>query len=207
MKTGNPVRSSRAAVRPSFISSVSWLLLATLLAINARAAFAQTESSRRPDVPYVPTPQVVVEKMLDVAQVGKGDLVYDLGCGDGRIVITAAKERGARGVGIDLNPTRIAEANANARRAGVEDKVKFMVGDLFQSDFSEASVVTLYLLPEVNRALRPILWRQLKIGTRVVSHDFDMGPEWPPEKTERIGAKTIYYWTITSAQKRAIARN
>lgn len=207
MKTGNPVRSLRTAFRPSFIASLSWLLLATLLAINARTAFSQTESSRRPDVPYVPTPQAVVEKMLDVAQVGKGDVVYDLGCGDGRIVITAAKERGARGVGIDLNPTRIAEANTNAKNAGVEDKVKFMVGDLFQADFSAASVVTLYLLPDVNRALRPILWRQLKIGTRVVSHDFDMGPEWPPERTERIGAKTIYYWTITSAQKRAIATN
>lgn len=202
MKTGNPVRT----MRPLFTSAMSWLVLATLLAISVMPAYSQTESSRRPEVPYVPTPQAIVEKMLDMAQVGKGDIVYDLGCGDGRIVITAAKDRDARGVGIDLNPVRIAEANANAKRAGVEDKVKFMVGDLFQSDFSEASVVTLYLLPDVNRALRPVLWRQLKIGTRVVSHDFDMGPEWPPERTERIGAKTIYYWTITSAQKKAIAR-
>nr|WP_234815041.1 class I SAM-dependent methyltransferase [Noviherbaspirillum denitrificans] len=175
------------------------------MAVTGSALSQQEQPARRPDVPYVPTPQPVVDKMLDIAGVGKDDVVYDLGCGDGRIVITAAKERGARGVGIDLNPQRIAEAKANAASAGVEGKVKFMVGDLFTADFSEASVVTLYLLPDVNRALRPQLWKQLKVGTRVVSHDFDMGPEWPPEKVERIGAKTIYYWTITSAQKRAIA--
>ena len=181
------------------------LLVAALLALAGSPAFSQQEPSRKPDVPYVPTPQPVVDKMLEIAKVGKDDVVYDLGCGDGRIVITAAKERGARGVGIDLNPERITEAKANAEAAGVDGKVKFMVGDLFTADFSEASVVTLYLLPDVNRALRPQLWKQLKIGTRVVSHDFDMGPEWPPEKVERIGSKTIYYWTITSAQKKAIA--
>ncbi|HEY0846965.1 MAG TPA: methyltransferase domain-containing protein [Noviherbaspirillum sp.] len=201
MKSGNRART----LHHSMLSWTSWLLLAMLLAFPVRTVFSQSETGRRPDVPYVPTPPVVVEKMLDIAQVSKGDVVYDLGCGDGRIVITAAKERGARGVGIDLNPARIREAKENAATAGVEDKVKFMVGDLFQSDFSEASVVTLYLLPDVNRALRPILWKQLKVGTRVVSHDFDMGPEWPPEKVERIGAKTIYYWTITPAQKKAIA--
>jgi len=179
------------------------LLMAAMLAL-AGAAFSQ-QPARKPDVPYVPTPQPVVDRMLEIAKVTKDDVVYDLGCGDGRIVITAAKERGARGVGIDLNPERIAEAKANAESAGVDGKVKFMVGDLFTADFSEASVVTLYLLPDVNRALRPQLWKQLKIGTRVVSHDFDMGPEWPPEKVERIGTKTIYYWTITSAQKKAIA--
>lgn len=186
--------------------AVITMLAALLLALAGMPAFSQQEQpARKPDVPYVPTPQPVVDKMLDMAKVGKGDVVYDLGCGDGRIVITAARERGARGVGIDLNPERIAEAKANAASAGVTDKVKFMVGDLFTADFSEASVVTLYLLPDVNRALRPQLWKQLKVGTRVVSHDFDMGPEWPPEKVERIGSKTIYYWTITPAQKRAIA--
>lgn len=188
-----------------FISALGVVLLAAVLATSARTAYSQSESSRKPDVPYVPTPMPVVEKMLDMAQVGKDDIVYDLGCGDGRIVITAAKERGARGVGIDLNPARIREAKTNAENAGVDGKVKFVVGDLFNSDFSEASVVTLYLLPDVNRALRPILWKQLKVGSRVVSHDFDMGPEWPPEKVERIGSKTIYYWTITSAHKKAIA--
>lgn len=203
MKHCNPARTTGIA----FFSgvSMSMLLVAALLAVQVKAAFSQTESGRRPDVPYVPTPQVIVDKMLDIAGVDKNDMVYDLGCGDGRIVITAAKERGARGVGIDLNPARISEAKAKAASAGVGNKVQFVVGDLFNSDFSEASVVTLYLLPEVNRSLRPILWRQLKIGTRVVSHDFDMGPEWPPEKVERIGAKTIYYWTITSAHKKAIA--
>lgn len=201
MKSCNPARTTGIA----FFSGVSMLLVAALLAVQVKTAFSQTESGRRPDVPYVPTPQVIVDKMLDIARVDKNDMVYDLGCGDGRIVITAAKERGARGVGIDLNPARISEAKANAASAGVANKVQFVVGDLFNSDFSEASVVTLYLLPEVNRSLRPILWRQLKIGTRVVSHDFDMGPEWPPEKVERIGAKTIYYWTITSAHKKAIA--
>jgi SAM-dependent methyltransferase len=182
------------------------LVLAALLTLSGMPAFSQIEPARKPDVPYVPTPQPIVDKMLDMAKVGKNDIVYDLGCGDGRIVITAAKEHGARGVGIDLNPQRIAEAKANAESAGVNDKVKFMVGDLFTADFSEASVVTLYLLPDVNRALRPQLWKQLKVGTRVVSHDFDMGPEWPPEKVERIGAKTLYFWTITSAHKKALAQ-
>ncbi len=187
------------------IPALLTFFLAALLTLAGMPAFSQSEPARKLDVPYVPTPQPVVEKMLDMAKVSKGDVVYDLGCGDGRIVITAAKERGARGVGIDLNPQRIEEAKANAERAGVADKVKFMVGDLFTADFSEASVVTLYLLPDVNRALRPRLWKQLKIGSRVVSHDFDMGPEWPPEKVEQVGAKTLYYWTITAAQKKAIA--
>jgi SAM-dependent methyltransferase len=201
------MKPSRLAIPLSdmFSPAIATMLVAALLTLAGIPAFSQQEPVRKPDVPYVPTPQPVVDKMLEMANVGKNDVVYDLGCGDGRIVITAAKERGARGVGIDLNPQRITEAKANAESAGVNGKVKFMVGDLFTADFSEASVVTLYLLPDVNRALRPQLWKQLKIGTRVVSHDFDMGPEWPPEKVERIGHKTIYYWTITSAQKKAIA--
>jgi SAM-dependent methyltransferase len=181
------------------------LMAILLFAAVAIEAFAQAQPERKPDVPYVPTPQEVVNRMLEIAKVGKNDVLYDLGCGDGRIVITAAKDRGARGVGIDINPERIAEAKANAQAAGVTDKVKFMVGDLFTADFSNANVVTLYLLPDVNRALRPQLWKQLKVGTRVVSHDFDMGPEWPPERTERVGGKTLYYWTITSANKTAVA--
>jgi len=172
--------------------------------VPARALLAQdvTEPPSL-DVPYVPTPQRVVDAMLDLAKVGKNDLLYDLGCGDGRIVITAAKERGARGVGIDLNPVRIGEAKENAKKAGVEDRVTFIEGDLFAADVSPATVVTLYLLPDVNRRLRPRLWQQLKVGTRVVSHDFDMGPEWPPQKTLEVGGKTVYLWTITEAQKRA----
>jgi len=140
--------------------------------------------------------------MLALAKVGKNDVLYDLGCGDGRIVVTAAKEYGARCTGIDLDPNRIAEARANARKAGVEKQVNFKVGDLFEADLSDASVVTLYLLPSINTKLRPRLWQQLKVGSRVVSHAFDMGAEWPAEKTETVDGRTIYYWTITEAQKR-----
>ena len=205
MKPGYQAHALSVPRFHSFAPAFAMLLLAAFMALGAKTAFAQAEPARKPDVPYVPTPQPVVDKMLEMAKVGKGDIVYDLGCGDGRIVITAAKEYGARGVGIDLNPERIAEARANAESAGVDGKVRFVVGDLFTADFSEASVVTLYLLPDVNRALRPQLWKQLKIGTRVVSHDFDMGPEWPPERTERIGSKTLYYWTITSEHKKMLA--
>jgi SAM-dependent methyltransferase len=177
---------------------------AGLCLLPAPILFAQPAAAAPAlDVPYVPTPPEVVVSMLDLAKVDKNDVVYDLGCGDGRIVITAAKQRGARGTGIDLNPVRIAEARANAKRAGVEDKVTFKVGDLFEADVSPATVVTLYLLPSVNVKLRPRLWQQLKVGTRVVSHDFDMGPEWPPEKTVNIDGTTIHFWTITEAQKRA----
>lgn len=159
----------------------------------------------RLDVPYVPTPQPVVDKMLELARVGKNDMLFDLGCGDGRIVVTAAKARGARGTGIDLDPARIAEATENAKRAGVADRAKFRVGDLFKTDFSSATVVTLYLLPTVNAKLRPQLWKQLRVGTRVVSHAFDMGSEWPAEKTVQVDGRAIYYWTITEANKRAVA--
>jgi ubiquinone/menaquinone biosynthesis C-methylase UbiE len=143
--------------------------------------------------------------MLDLANVGNRDVLFDLGCGDGRIVISAAKDRGARGTGIDINPVRIEEARRNAAAAGVSHKVNFRVGDLFKTDFSRATVVTLYLLPDINRKLRPQLWRQLKVGTRVVSHDFDMGDEWPPEKVEKVGNKTLYLWTIRPEHKKAPA--
>lgn len=180
------------------------LLAASLFALSSAPARAQTTTeSKLPTVPYVPTPQEVVDKMLDMAKVGKNDVVYDLGCGDGRIVITAARNRGARGVGIDINPERIKEANENLKAAGVQGRVKFVEADLFASDFSEATVVTLYLLPQVNAALRPQLWKQLKVGTRVVSHAFDMGPEWPPERTEVVDGRTVYYWTIRKNHKKA----
>ncbi|MFC0252193.1 SAM-dependent methyltransferase [Massilia consociata] len=173
--------------------------------VPARSLLAQDlyEPSRL-DVPYVPTPQEVVDRMLAMGKVGKNDVLYDLGCGDGRIVVTAAKVHGARGTGIDLNPVRIAEAQENAKKAGVADRVNFRVGDLFKTDVSPASVVTLYLLPTVNVKLRPRLWQQLKVGTRVVSHAFDMGPEWPPEQQDEVDGRTIYYWTITQANKRAV---
>ena len=156
------------------------------------------------DVPYVPTPQEVVERMLQIAKVGKNDVLYDLGCGDGRIVVTAAKAHGARGTGIDIDPERIGEARRNAEQAGVADQVSFKVADLFETDVSPASVVTLYLLPNINTRLRPRLWKQLKVGSRVVSHAFDMGPEWPPDKTDSVDGRSIYYWTIKPAHKRAV---
>ncbi|HSW20240.1 MAG TPA: methyltransferase domain-containing protein [Ramlibacter sp.] len=187
------------------VSRRSTLLALLGLLPSLRLAFAQkTGATPRLDVPYVPTPQPVVDKMLEMAKVGRNDRLYDLGCGDGRIVVTAAK-LGARGVGIDINPARIEEARQNARDAGVSDRVEFRVGDLFKSDFSRATVVTLYLLPEINQKLRPQLWRQLKVGTRVVSHDFDMGEEWPPERMERVGNKTVYAWTIKSEHKKRVA--
>jgi len=173
--------------------------------LPAGAAPAQSDTTAttpRLDVPYVPTPQQVVDRMLALAKVGKNDVLYDLGCGDGRIVVTAAKQLGARGTGIDIDPVRIAEAQDNARKAGVDKRVSFKVGDLFEADLSGASVVTLYLLPTINTRLRPRLWQQLKVGSRVVSHAFDMGPEWPQEKTATVEGRTIYYWTITEAQKK-----
>jgi SAM-dependent methyltransferase len=173
------------------------------LALPSWPLFAQDAGVPRLDVPYVPTPINVVNKMLDMGNVGPNDVLYDLGCGDGRIVVTAAKERGARGVGIDIDPRRIAEANDNARKAHVQDRVQFRQGDLFKADFAPATVLTLYLLPRINQQLRPQLWRQLKVGTRIVSHSFDMGDEWPPERTERYGNSTVYAWTIRREHKRA----
>jgi len=146
------------------------------------------------DVPYVATPDEVVASMLSLAGVHKGDVVYDLGCGDGRIVIAAAR-LGARGVGIDINPDRIRDARLNAKQAGVEDSVKFIQEDLFKADIKDATVVTLYLLPSVNLKLRPRLWSELKAGTRVVSHSFDMG-DWKPEKKEENDGRPVYFWTI-----------
>ncbi|MEH6304435.1 class I SAM-dependent methyltransferase [Olivibacter sp. CPCC 100613] len=155
----------------------------------------KTATEQQLDVPYVASKPSVVQAMLQVAQVNKNDLIYDLGCGDGRIVITAAKEYGATGVGVDIDPNRIKEANRNAQKEGVSDKVRFLQQDLFDVDFSKASVVTLYLLPYVNLKLRPKLLEQLKPGTRVVSNEFDMG-DWKPEKKIKVGESTIYFWTI-----------
>jgi Methyltransferase domain len=150
---------------------------------------------RPADVPYVPTPQSVVDTMLKVAKVGKNDVLYDLGSGDGRIVVTAAQKFGTQGVGIDIDPERIAEANQNAQKAGVSDRVKFVQQDLFNTDLSKATVVTLYLLPDVNLKLRPKLFKELKPGTRIVSHAFDMG-DWKPQQTLNVDGKTIYYWVV-----------
>jgi SAM-dependent methyltransferase len=147
------------------------------------------------DVPYVPTRQETVDEMLRMAKVTKNDLVYDLGSGDGRIVITAAREYGARGVGIDIDPQRIREANENARNANVTGKVKFIEGDLFQADLREATAVTLYLLSSVNLRLRPKLLEELRPGTPVVSHDFSMG-DWEPEEQKSVGSDDLFLWII-----------
>lgn len=172
---------------------VSVALAFTLL---VSLAPAQDQAAKpRPDVPYVPTPDEIVAAMLKLAGVQKTDVVYDLGCGDGRIVIAAAKLYGARGVGVDINPDRIRDARLNAKQAGVEDLVKFVEADLFTANIQEASVVTLYLLPSVNLRLRPKLWSDLKAGTRVVSHAFDMG-DWKPEKTDEVDGRPVYFWTI-----------
>jgi SAM-dependent methyltransferase len=170
-----------------------FLLVALAFPIAAQQTQAPT---REPDVIFVPTPQEVVEAMLKLAKVGPKDVVYDLGCGDGRTVITAFKKFGARvAVGVDIDPQRIAESTANAKEQGVADKVKFIQGDLFETDLREATVVTLYLLTSLNQKLRPKLWRELKPGSRVVSHAFDMG-DWQPDKTEDVDGRQIYLWTI-----------
>ena len=156
--------------------------------------------ARTPDVIFVPTPQQVVDEMLKVANVKKGDVLYDLGSGDGRIPVTAAKRYSVRAVGIDIDPARIAEAQDNAKKAGVTHLVEFRQADLFQSDFREATVVTLYLLPELNVKLRPRLWAELKPGTRIVSHQFDMG-DWKAEKKLESSGRVIYFWTVPAKKK------
>lgn len=147
------------------------------------------------DVPYVPTPRPVVDRMLEMAGVDTNDVVYDLGSGDGRIVIRAATKYGSRGVGVEIDPARVEEARRNAREAGVQDLVEFRRQDLFETDLREATAVTLYLLPNVNRELRPMLFDQLAPGTPVVSHGFDMG-DWAPAATDTVDENTIYRWTI-----------
>jgi len=179
-------------------------LLAVLLVAGlgfewgATAAVAQSSKAAptAPDVVYVPTPQAVVDAMLEVAGVKNTDIVYDLGSGDGRMVITAAKKYGARGVGIEIDPALVKQATANAAAAGVADRVRFVRQNLFDANIRDASVVTLYLLQSINERLRPKLVRELKPGTRVVSHVFNMGPEWPAEKTLMVDRSRIFLWTI-----------
>jgi SAM-dependent methyltransferase len=179
--------------------NVRIVLFSLLAGIGSGISVAQSEVQtgdppRVPEVPFVPTPDPVVAKMLDIANVTKKDRVYDLGSGDGRIVIAAAK-RGATAIGIDIDPQRIKESTANAEAAGVSNRARFYNQDLFKTDLKDATVVTMYLLPSVNRRLRPKLLRELAPGTRVVSHSFDMG-EWKPEQTVQVNGNTIYYWTI-----------
>jgi precorrin-6B methylase 2 len=179
-----------------FRNALPVLALSLLLLPGAAAQ----QPARTPDVPYVPTPHEVVDAMLKMANVTKNDVVYDLGSGDGRIAIAAAK-LGARAVGVDINPERIVEANRNARAAGMTHRVKFIEGDLFEVPIGEATVVTLYLLPSVNLKLKPKLFAELKPGTRIVSHSFDMG-DWKPEKQEEVNGRYVYFWTIPEQASR-----
>jgi SAM-dependent methyltransferase len=174
-------------------------LFSTVLLFACSTAVVYSQERPALDVIYVPTTQTVVDAMLRMADVKKGDVLYDLGCGDGRIVTTAAKKYGATGVGFDIDPERIAEANANAKTAGVTDKVKFVNANLFEADLSKASVITLYLLPSINMKLRPKIL-DLKPGTRIVSHAFDMG-DWKPEKTETVDGAMVYFWRVPEKGK------
>jgi len=186
----------RLKIHLSLLILLSGFLCAAILSGAAPAApAAQEYQSRHPEVPYVPTSPELVEQMLKLAQVKSTDTVYDLGCGDGRIVIMAAEKFGAKGVGVDINPERIKEANENAQKAGVTKQVKFVEDNLFNADIHSATVVTLYLLPDVNMRLRPKLLKELKPGTRVVSHSFDMG-DWKPDKQIDVDGSTLYLWTI-----------
>lgn len=193
--------------RRQFLAGLGAFGVAPLLGATERSipllAQAATEL-REPDVIFVPTPNDVVGKMLEMAKVTAKDVLYDLGCGDGRIVITAAQKYRARGVGIDIDPERIREATANARKAGVTERVKFILGDLFEADISPATVVTLYLLTDLNLKLRPKLMNDLQAGTRVVSHAFAMG-DWKPERTAEVGGTTVYLWRIPPRSLSALA--
>ena len=181
------------------------LFVLAVIAVLASPIAAQWDDDGfQGDVPYVPTPNDVVEGMLELAGVTQDDIVYDLGCGDGRIVITAAKKYGAHGVGVDLNPVRIKEATENAREAGVANLVRFVEDDLFKAEISPATVVTLYLLSSVNLKLKPRLLAELKPGTRVVSHRFSMG-DWEPEKKTEVDGRPLYLWRIPERTAAALA--
>lgn len=180
-------------------------VVAAAILLATAAAAQQSKPRREPDVPYVPTTEPAVKAMLKLAEVKNTDIVYDLGCGDGRIVVAAAKEFGAHGVGIDINPVRISEAKENARKAGVEKLVRFEENDLFKADIHEATVVTLFLLPAINLKLRPKLLQELKPGTRIVSNTFDMG-DWKADKEATVDdgvgdedfglSHHFYLWTV-----------
>ena len=179
--------------RSGFVTAVSFYLIALH---GAAGATSQAGPSRRPDVRFLATPQNVVEAMLALAHVTSTDIVVDLGSGDGRIPITAAKQFGARGVGIEIDPDRIRDATDNLAKAGVADRVTFLHQDFFDADIRGATVVTLFLLPALNQRLIPKFREQLRPGARIVSYHFDMGDAWPPEESLDINGLTIYMWTI-----------
>lgn len=176
------------------------LAAAVATAIAALAPISATSVPSRqpvhdPDVVFVPTSEAVVDAMLDMARVGPQDVVYDLGCGDGRIVVAAAK-RGARAIGVDIDPERVAEANANVQSAGVQNRATIKEGDLFQADIHDATVVTLYLLEGLNTRLKPKLLQDLRPGTRVVSHSFNGMGDWKPDEVRHVDGATVYSWTV-----------
>jgi cyclopropane fatty-acyl-phospholipid synthase-like methyltransferase len=173
------------------------LVAAVVSVLPIAAQQAQQQAPlRRPDIHWVPTPPAVVDAMLKLAEVKPNDTVYDLGCGDGVIVATAAQKYGARAVGIDIDPQRVSEAKERVQKMGVSDKVEIRQGDLFEADISDASVVTLYLLQSLNIKLMPKLKKELKPGSRVVSQSFSMGDEWPPDKTVQVDGRNVYLWVI-----------
>lgn len=178
-----------------FVDVRAALVLAFLL--SAATADAQPfKGTKQPDVRYVPSPDSVVEAMLQLAHVSAADVVFDLGSGDGRIPIAAAANYGAIGVGVEIDAKLNREAADNAKKAGVADRVRFLTQDLFETDISAATVVTLFLLPRLNQELIPKLRRELRPGTRIVSHQFDLGEQWPPEKSQDVSGLVIYLWTI-----------
>ena len=188
--------------RLSVLAAASILLLPAIGASAIEPSFAptQTLTAESLDVPYVPTPQSVVDKMLDMAKVTGEDYLIDLGSGDGRIPIAAAKRFGTKGMGVDIDPARVYEAKANAVNARVADKVEFRKQDLFETDLSQATVLTMYLLPRVNLQLRPRILNKLKPGTRVVSHSFDMG-DWKPDEKIIVDGRPIYLWIVPERGK------
>jgi 2-polyprenyl-3-methyl-5-hydroxy-6-metoxy-1,4-benzoquinol methylase len=175
---------------------VAFVLVAAVVSVLPIAAQQRTQGLRQPDIHWVPTPPAVVDAMLKLADVKPTDVVYDLGCGDGIIVTTAAQKYGARAVGIDIDPQRVKEATERAQKMGVSDKVEIRQEDLFEADIKDATVVTLYLLRSLNIKLMPKLKQELKPGTRVVSQTFDMGESWPPEKTIQVDGRPVHLWTI-----------
>jgi SAM-dependent methyltransferase len=188
------------------MTRINSLALALLLIATAVFNLDAAQSQEEKIVPYVPTPQEVVDRMLELAQVKKGDVVYDLGSGDGRIVVTAAKKYGVRAIGFEIDPERIKESTENIKKAGVGHLVEIRQQDIRTVDLAPASVLTMYLLPEVNLLIRPNIWKQMKPGSRIVSHDFDMG-EWKPLKTENMKDSSnwdhiLYLWHVQDAQKR-----
>ena len=182
---------------------LSTIVLCLIVSSGLNLPLSQAQEGKI--VPYVPTPQAVVDRMLELAQVKKGDVVYDLGSGDGRIVVTAAKKYGVKAIGFEIDPQRIKESHENIKKAGVENLVEIRQQDIRTVDLSQASVLTMYLLPEVNLMIRPNIWKQMKAGSRIVSHDFDMG-DWKPLKTEQIKDDsswdhTLYLWHVEAGKK------